>query len=530
MPRVSKYTEEDLLQAIQAVHDGVSQKEAARRHGIPRSTLLGRLRGAGTRQEAHSMQMSLSPDQERSLSEWCRIQDALGLPPTQNQVRLTAQRMLEVSGSNIELGKRWIEGFLRRNPSIKAKKGIRIEKARAEAVTPDKIKAFFAILDEPLVQSIRPQNRWNIDETGVMDGQERSCKVVGSSETKVSQVKTQQRSDWRSILECVNAEGNSLPPTIVLQGKNVQQQWIPDDEEGQNKMAPWQFVTSESGYSSNIISLEWLQKVFLPLTATGWRDWRLLCVDGHRSHVTDDFLALCASNKVWLATLPSHSTHAMQPLDVSVFASLKQHYRRYVDRLALISNADTISKEDFLLCYHKARKEALTTRIIRSGWRKSGLWPVDITIVLSNPRLLQPAAEAVASVAKEPEKQRDERHDEPDIFKTPARGIQVRKAALAIRKGGRLGERDQQLVLRKLSKALDIKNAQIAELDRQVKSLQQLNRRLKPKRRAKVVADGPNERFVNMEQIKKVKAKLAQKQPKNNPELEVITTFDQIMG
>jgi len=106
----------------------------------------------------------------------------------------------------------------------------------------------------------------------------------------------------------------------------------------------------------------------------------------------------------------------------------------------------------------------------------------------------------------------------------------VSKAALAIRKGGRLGERDQQLVLRKLSKALDIKNAQIAELDRQVKSLQQLNRRLKPKRRAKVVADGPNERFVNMEQIKKVKAKLAQKQPKNNPELEVITTFDQIMG
>ena len=41
-------------------------------------------------------------------------------------------------------------------------------------------------------------------------------------------------------------------------------------------------------------------------------------------------------------------TSPSQPLDVSVFSSLlKTQYRQFRDDVALVSNADTISKEDF---------------------------------------------------------------------------------------------------------------------------------------------------------------------------------------
>ena len=59
-----------------------------------------------------------------------------------------------------------------------------------------------------------------MDETGIMDGQDRPYKVIGMAETNVSIVKTQNRSDWRSILECYNAEGNCLPPAVIFQGKS----------------------------------------------------------------------------------------------------------------------------------------------------------------------------------------------------------------------------------------------------------------------------------------------------------------------
>ena len=181
-------------------------------------------------------------------------------------------------------------------------------------------------------------------------------------------------------MECYNAEGNYLSPAVIFQGKSPQQQWYPPDNIGQKKLEPWIFVCTDSGYTKNDTCLEWFQRCFQPLTKRGRRDWRLLCIDGHESHVSDNFIKECAAHRVWLANFPSHATHILQPLDVSVFTSLKTYYRRYTDRMALISGGNALSKEDFLMCYHKARKDALTRRVIKSGWAKTGMWPVDVTV------------------------------------------------------------------------------------------------------------------------------------------------------
>ena len=134
-----------------------------------------------------------------------------------------AQRMLRLSGSDPQLGKIWIHSYPQRIPNIRVFKGTRLEKSRAEAVTPNKIKELYAIFEEPLIKAIRPANRWNVDETGVMEGILRPGIFLGT-ENATSLIKTQQRSDWRSIIECVSAEGNWLPPTIIFGGKNVRQQ------------------------------------------------------------------------------------------------------------------------------------------------------------------------------------------------------------------------------------------------------------------------------------------------------------------
>lgn len=84
-------------------------------------------------------------------------------------------------------------------------------------------------------------------------------------------------------MECISAEGNSLPPSVIFSEKDVQQQWFPNDEKAQERFKLWNFLCTENGYSSNAVSLEWLQKVFLPYTdpgASGGSDGRLLVLDG----------------------------------------------------------------------------------------------------------------------------------------------------------------------------------------------------------------------------------------------------------
>ncbi|OHW98496.1 transposase, partial [Colletotrichum incanum] len=74
---MAQYPEDDVNQAIQAVCDGKSLRR-------------------------------LSPDQEAKLAEWVRIQHALGLAPTHQQVKVFAERILHTMGDTDPLGKAWI--------------------------------------------------------------------------------------------------------------------------------------------------------------------------------------------------------------------------------------------------------------------------------------------------------------------------------------------------------------------------------------------------------------------------------------
>jgi hypothetical protein len=109
--------------AIKDVQDGVSQRKAAERWGVPRSTLQKRLSGSQPRSNANEHLQRLSKQQESHMVRWILIQSNLGLPPTHQEVREFATRVIKVGGDDEPLGKRWIEGFLRRNPEVRTARG-----------------------------------------------------------------------------------------------------------------------------------------------------------------------------------------------------------------------------------------------------------------------------------------------------------------------------------------------------------------------------------------------------------------------
>jgi hypothetical protein len=113
---------------------------------------------------------------------------------------------------------------------------------------------------------------------------------------------------------------------------------------------------------------------------------RVLISDGFATHETLEVLEFCFANNIVLYRLPSHTSHKLQPCDVSVFGPLKTAYRDQVERLNR-GGVDTIGKQHFTYLYQPARDRAITKRNILAGWAAAGLFPFNPARVLrSMPR------------------------------------------------------------------------------------------------------------------------------------------------
>ena len=225
---MAKYTENDLQNALVDIQKGMTVREAARIWGIAETTLRRRFHGAEPRKVAKAHCQRLSPCQEESLAQWIRIQGTLGSPPTHAIIRCIASRVLANDGDPRPLGRNWMEGFLRRNPSVKTMKGRSIESAGLSNANAETIQDFFQRLNKPTIVAIPPEHRYNIDESGIMEGLGVNGLVVGASDLRQAYVKNPRRGSWMTFVECISTQGRALNPLVILNGKSIQQQWFVD--------------------------------------------------------------------------------------------------------------------------------------------------------------------------------------------------------------------------------------------------------------------------------------------------------------
>ena len=98
-----------------------------------------------------------------------------------------------------------------------------------------------------------------------------------------------------------------------------------------------------------------------------------MIIDKHDNHVLNKFIVSCTINKIYLCTLPLHTSYITQPLDVRVFSDLKRSYYKFFENFSHNKVGIVTSKRDFLYYYYKARIEVINRRNILSGWQATGL-------------------------------------------------------------------------------------------------------------------------------------------------------------
>ena len=165
------YAEKSMQSAVEAVLEGVSQRTAARQWGVPRSSLRDQLMDRNTKAEKDQGRQILSKASEDKVVEWIIRQEALGYAPTHRNVRYVCIKLLQLEnrGESLKLGKNWMARFLGRNSSVKTKIGRRLDYKRVHAANPDNVNAFFDRRET--FAWILPQNTYNADEAGIMEGQ-----------------------------------------------------------------------------------------------------------------------------------------------------------------------------------------------------------------------------------------------------------------------------------------------------------------------------------------------------------------------
>ena len=131
---------------------------------------------------------------------------------------------------------------MKRQKNLRTEKAEKIEAVRNEVRAEDLEKWFMKL--ERVVQKfdILPENIYNMDETGfnIGDFEARHVVVDTSVQTRYQAQPAQQ--EWVTAIECICADGSSIPPLMIFTGETFVWQWVPIDFD-----SAWKFSNNTKG-------------------------------------------------------------------------------------------------------------------------------------------------------------------------------------------------------------------------------------------------------------------------------------------
>lgn len=105
------------------------------------------------------------------------------------------------------------------------------------------------------VHHVRPNDIYDFDEIGFLEGQGKTEKVVTQFPEGNGSLSSSFSRKLITVLECISADGALLPPLIIPPGKSHIEDWYSQS----NLPLDWATYPSPSGYTSDEIAYTWIQ-------------------------------------------------------------------------------------------------------------------------------------------------------------------------------------------------------------------------------------------------------------------------------
>ncbi|GBN11660.1 hypothetical protein AVEN_102860-1 [Araneus ventricosus] len=222
-----------------------------------------------------------------------------------------------------------------------------------------------------------PEKTYNLDKTGIINVLQAPKVIASSGEKQVRQTVSSERGELVTFCGIVNALGNTIPPFYVFPRKCYKELLL--------KGAPSQSLglVHTTGWMTADNFLETV-KHFQKFCHCKEENLVLLLIDNHECHASLEVIMFCRENAIVLLTFPSHCSHKLQPLDVSVYGSFKTVLKIEFNDWLTTNAGKRISVYEIAELSAIAYYQTFTIRNIRSGFSKPGIWPFSRNVFAEN--------------------------------------------------------------------------------------------------------------------------------------------------
>ncbi|XP_076128435.1 uncharacterized protein LOC143109550 [Alosa pseudoharengus] len=202
-------------------------------------------------------------------------------------------------------GEDWFRSFLaRRHLSIRTPEATSL--GRATAFNKTTVREFFDNLAVVMDRHAFPP------QTGVFTVQKPQQVVTETGKKQVGSVTSAERGELVTVVCAVNAAGNAIPPMFVFPRVKFKDCFMTGAPPGAKGTA------TRTGWMNEDIWPEFLDHLIQHTNCTPDRPM-LLILDNLKAHISLKAIEMSKSNGIVLLTLPPHTSHRMQPLDVTVY-------------------------------------------------------------------------------------------------------------------------------------------------------------------------------------------------------------------
>jgi len=274
----------------------------------------------------------LSCVEEDKLCQYCLDMADMGYGLTTEDIKVIAYRIAASSGrphpfKESSAGRDWYEGFMKRHPQLSLRKPEALSYARAKNANAKVIENFFVKLASVCAHLnilSKPMQIFNADETGISKVHKPCMKVLAKRGQKMVWFLTSgERGRTHTVLVYGSAAGYVVPPLMIFPRARM------NDSLKAGAPPGTRFEVSPKGWINHDIFLRWLDFFIASIPTTRPV---LLLYDGHSSTISIEVIVKSSKSDIHLLCLPSHGTHLLQLLHVSVMSSLKLHFSKACKR------------------------------------------------------------------------------------------------------------------------------------------------------------------------------------------------------
>ncbi|XP_013194640.2 uncharacterized protein LOC106138133 [Amyelois transitella] len=355
-----------------------SIKGAATKYGISYSVLQRRMKTGSSVKSLGRFKSIFTNDEELELVQHLKSLDSLFYGLTKSEfLRLVGEfakrKNKQTTFKNNTAGKQWFKNFKMRHPEIVLRTPESTSIARLQAFNRPAVNRFYDLLESLLEsEKIRPDMIYNMDETGVRTSSTRPPKVLSVyGKKQVGIVSSLEKGTLTTVICCCSASGNFAPPPFFIFKRKRFQARLLD-----GALPGCEAAVSDSGWINGEIFLEWL-RVFVSYVRPTQDRKALLLLDNHESHKYYPALDYATKNNVIFLSIPPHTSHKLQPLDVAIYSPFKTFFEIEINKFQKQYPGRVMDQYDVAKLVSQAYLRSATPQNALSGFRASGIQPFD---------------------------------------------------------------------------------------------------------------------------------------------------------